>query len=217
MVSVDNGIVLLTFDDGPNDDHKTTAELLDVLKELDVKAMFSLLGENVSRYPELTRRIFDEGHIIINHGYSDKWACAMKPEEFRENLKKGYDAITAALGKPPTVKLYRPQGGFYTAEEEKIWREEGWALVPGTIRTYDAVCDKNEKERVVRQTTRKAIAEGGGIIILHDGRDSHKKIEARMSKKDGGYFNREWIPSAVKEIIINLQKSGFVFDVSESF
>ena len=58
--------ISLTFDDGPG---KSTAKILDILKDKNVKATFFLVGERVRRFPELTKRIAMEGHEIANHTF----------------------------------------------------------------------------------------------------------------------------------------------------
>src|SRR4051812_25681197 len=55
--------VALTFDDGPGD---ATPLILDTLKAAGVHATFFLCGQNVERYPELAKRIAEEGHEIGN-------------------------------------------------------------------------------------------------------------------------------------------------------
>lgn len=57
----------LTFDDGPS---TNTNDVLNILKENDIKATFFVLGKQVEIFPEITKRIYDEGHYIANHGYS---------------------------------------------------------------------------------------------------------------------------------------------------
>src|SRR5207302_8590550 len=61
-------MLALTIDDGPADPY--TAQMLDELKELNVKATFFLIGQNAERYPNLVRRIWNEGHEIGNHTYT---------------------------------------------------------------------------------------------------------------------------------------------------
>jgi peptidoglycan/xylan/chitin deacetylase (PgdA/CDA1 family) len=134
---IPDGFVVFSFDDGPNGHADTTARLLDVLLKYDVRAMFVLLGENADRHPELVRRIRDEGHLVVNHGYSDKWAVFMGAGEFTGNLQRGEEAL--ALKAEPGPRLYRPQGGLYRESQQKIWREKGYTLVPGTVRPCDAV------------------------------------------------------------------------------
>jgi len=204
--------VYFSFDDGPNAHGGTTARLLDVLKKYQIKAVFCLLGENAERCPDLVKRIYNEGHYIANHGYSDKWASKMNKEEFRNNLIKGDAAISAALGHDVQPKLYRPQGGFYKPAHEKIIKDEGYILVPGSIRAYDAVLDGTKKSKVVEQVVKKTEEQGGGIILLHDARDSHFLMEAELAKNPDGVFNRSWIPDAVEEIITILLSKGFILD-----
>jgi peptidoglycan/xylan/chitin deacetylase (PgdA/CDA1 family) len=202
--------VYLSFDDGPNGD--TTARLLDTLNKYQIKAIFCLLGENAEQYPELVKRMSDEGHYIANHGYSGKWASKMKPEQFRDNLVRGGAAISAAMGHDMHPKLYRPHGGFYNSTQEKIIRDEGYKLLLNNVRAYDAVIDGTKQSKVVREIIKKTEKQGGGIILLHDARDSHFLLEAELAKNPNGVFNRSWIPDAAEEIINALLDRGFVIN-----
>jgi peptidoglycan/xylan/chitin deacetylase (PgdA/CDA1 family) len=205
-------VVYFTFDDGPNAQSDTTARLLDVLKKHQIKAMFFLLGENAEQYPELVKRIYDEGHCIGNHGYSDRWTSRMKPDEFRDNLVRGEAAISAALGYDLYPKLYRPQGGFYNSEQENIIRDEGYTVVPFTVRAYDAVVSGIRQHKVVWDIIRKVKGQGRGIIVLHDARDSHVLMKAQLAVYPHGAFDRSWIPDAVEEIISILLDKGFIIN-----
>ncbi len=60
--------VALTFDDGPDPDW--TPRILDILRDAGVKAAFFVTGAHASQYPELVRRIADEGHEIGNHTFT---------------------------------------------------------------------------------------------------------------------------------------------------
>jgi peptidoglycan/xylan/chitin deacetylase (PgdA/CDA1 family) len=205
-------IVYFSFDDGPNANGDTTARLLDVLKKYQVKAMFCLLGENAEQHPELVKRMYDEGHYIANHGYSEKWASGMKPDQFRDNLVRGGEAISAAIGKDMHPKLYRPHGGFYTVVQEKIIRKEGYKLLPSTIRVYDAVVDGTKQSKVVNQVISKVEKQGGGFILLHDARDSYAQTSAQLAKNPNGVFNRSWIPETVDKIIPILLDKGYILN-----
>jgi len=211
-LNIPPSIVYFSFDDGPNANDDTTARLLDVLKKYQIKAVFCLLGENAERCPELVKRMYNEGHYIVNHGYSDKWASRMKPDEFRDNLIRGEKAISAALGHDMYPKLYRPQGGFYNSAQEKIINNEGYILVPSNIRVYDAVIDETKRSKVVKQVIKKVEKQRGGIILLHDARDSYIQAETQLAKAPHGVFNRSWIPDTVEEIITILLKKGFILN-----
>ncbi|MCL2343977.1 MAG: polysaccharide deacetylase family protein [Firmicutes bacterium] len=61
-------LAALTFDDGPNG--SITTKLLDALAARGVKCTFFLLGQNAKNYPDIVRRIYNEGHQIGNHTWS---------------------------------------------------------------------------------------------------------------------------------------------------
>ena len=207
--------VYFSFDDGPNTHGDTTERLLDVLKKYQIRALFFLLGENVDQYPDLVRRMYDEGHYIVNHGYSDKHAYKMSDNEFRNNLLMGEAAISQALGFEMNPKLYRPHGGYYNSRQEKICFDEGYTIVPVTVRVYDAVINAAGWRRIVNDTVNLIKMQGCGLILLHDGRDSHSLIETRLKSDPNSSFDRSFIPNAVEKIIIALQNSGFDLNGSD--
>ncbi|MCL1836855.1 MAG: polysaccharide deacetylase family protein [Treponema sp.] len=209
-IAMPPSLIIFSFDDGPNDHGDTTARLLDVLKKHGIHALFCLLGENAERSPALVRRMFDEGHCIVNHGYSEKWAGGMGEGEFRDNLIRGEAAIAAALGHDNYPRLYRPHGGLYRSVHEKIIREAGYTLVPGSIRAYDAAKTAAAREKVIGQIIKKTEKQGGGIILLHDARDSRSRMEKNLAKTPNGVFDRSWIPALTDELIPALLDRGFI-------
>jgi len=59
--------VYLTFDDGPS---YITNEILDILKEYEVKATFFVVGKKGKENEAMYRRIVNEGHTLGLHSYS---------------------------------------------------------------------------------------------------------------------------------------------------
>ncbi|MDR0624632.1 MAG: polysaccharide deacetylase family protein [Treponema sp.] len=211
---IPDGFVIFSFDDGPNAHTDTTARLLDVLRKYDIQALFVLLGENVDRYPELAGRIRDEGHLVVNHGYTDKWAAFMGAEEFTFNLLRGEETLDGNLN----LRLYRPQGGMYRKSQQKIWQEKGYTLVPATVRPCDAVKKKASREKIIKKIIDGVTKQGGGLIVLHDARDSYTRMEKYLDRDPEGEFNRSWIPEMVEELIGLLLERGYRvngFDITE--
>lgn len=105
-------IICLTFDDGPDD--LFTPDILDVLKEKNVKATFFLIGNRVEEYPEVTRRIVDEGHEIGNHTYSHPNTGKPMGQRLKEeidNMEKTlapFGVATSYLFRPPYGALSVP-------------------------------------------------------------------------------------------------------------
>ena len=61
----ENKTIYLTFDEGYEAGY--TSQILEILKENDVKATFFLTAHYVNTQPELVQQMIDEGHIIGNH------------------------------------------------------------------------------------------------------------------------------------------------------
>jgi peptidoglycan/xylan/chitin deacetylase (PgdA/CDA1 family) len=209
--------VFFSFDDGPNAYEDNTVRLLDVLKKHNVRAVFALIGENAEAYPEIVRRIYEEGHFIVNHGYSGKLNNLMRRLEFRNNLVMGGQAINNALGFELLPKYYRPHGGFYYYWQKKICIEEGYHILPGNIRVYDAVISGRNSGNIVNRIIRGVNKNRGGFLLLHDARDSHFSMEKQLTRHPDGMFNRSWIPDVVEELIELLIDRGYTIGDPHDF
>src|SRR6185312_6105811 len=62
------GLIALTFDDGP--DPRWTPAILQILKQEGVLATFFVIGKNGQAYPDLLRRMVNDGHEIGNHTFT---------------------------------------------------------------------------------------------------------------------------------------------------
>ena len=93
----------LTFDDGP--DPRFTPLLLDLLKKYDAKATFFVVGSNAERYPELIRRIHEEGHLIGIHNYVHKTNWLMRPATVR---RPSVFLPSARVPRPSALNIDRP-------------------------------------------------------------------------------------------------------------
>lgn len=59
--------ICLTFDEGYENGY--TPQILDTLKQKNVKAIFFVTYDFASQNPDLIKRMIDEGHIVGNHSY----------------------------------------------------------------------------------------------------------------------------------------------------
>ena len=60
--------------------------ILGLLDEADAKATFFTLGWIAERYPQVVRRIVDNGHELASHGYGHQRASDLTPEQFRDDI-----------------------------------------------------------------------------------------------------------------------------------
>ncbi|WP_229106572.1 polysaccharide deacetylase family protein, partial [Paenibacillus sp. 1001270B_150601_E10] len=78
--------VALTFDDVP--DKYFTVQVLNVLKQHNVKATFFAVGNRAEANPDIIKRIVSEGHILGNHSYSHANLPKLNDQRFRDEVNK---------------------------------------------------------------------------------------------------------------------------------
>src|SRR5437016_5141960 len=115
----DSRSVCLTFDDGPHPEH--TPRLLDVLRKLEVRASFFVVGREAEHYPDLVRRLADEGHVVGHHSYHHAAPAATSASQLLKEVRQTRDILTRLLGR--TSDFFRPpQGKLTLAKLWKLWR-----------------------------------------------------------------------------------------------
>jgi peptidoglycan/xylan/chitin deacetylase (PgdA/CDA1 family) len=161
--------VALTFDDGPYPEN--TPQILDLLRANGIKATFCVIGRNAHTYPDLIRRIYNEGHTFCNHSWRHDLELRNKDEgAIRDDLAATLNAIREAV---PTAQVpyFRAPGGSFDAKLVAIARSMGmtsiyWHVDP---RDWDTKTYGRGRAMVdhivsnVKQNTRP-----GSIILSHD-------------------------------------------------
>lgn len=150
--------VALTFDDGPSG--KYTQRLLDGLALRGVKATFFLCGYRMEQYPELTERIWEEGHEIGYHGFSHKPMGEMSRKTIGAELADS----KALLPEGCAPKLFRPPGGLVTDGIRQVAQVRNLALMSWSVDPKDwATEDIPSIEKAVLGRIRD-----GDVVLLHD-------------------------------------------------
>ena len=173
--------VFLTFDDGPHPE--ATSFVLSILAEQNVKATFFVLGKNVVQYPEITRKIVQEGHLVANHGYDhlDGWKTSNK--KYLEDVLKGKEASASRIFRPPYGRL----SYFQYLALKRTERIVFWDVISGDFDT--TISGKDVFYNVVKNVR------NGSIIIMHDSAKSLTNVK-----------------SSLLQIIKELKKDGYEFD-----
>lgn len=152
--------VALTFDGGPS---LTTPRLLDILKQEDLHATFFVQGKgHIAKYPEILRRISEEGHEIGNHTWNHEDLTDIDVDDARQELTRTQGAIEKITGTRPI--LMRPPEGRTNRTVAKVCQDLGLAQVlwSVTAKDYETTDSALITKRVLDQTHRD------GIILLHD-------------------------------------------------
>lgn len=153
--------IAITFDDGPNPPY--TDEILEILKQRNVKATFFLIGENVDTYPELARRIVLEGHEVGNHTYTHPDLLFHRKNTILDEINLTQAAITRATG--VTANIFRPPYGFRDMRVLRAAKKSSLKVIEWSDMSFDWRSPGVEK--VEKRTINHL--RGGDIILLHDG------------------------------------------------
>ena len=191
--------IAITFDDGPSE--IWTPKILDELKKAEVKATFFMIGAHVQKFPQIARRVAQEGHTIGNHGYAHSVLFYYTDEELEEEIKYTEMVIKEITGY--TTKLFRPPKAWISSSEKKKVKSIGYETVLWSINSKDWVPFSHKN--IVQFISQKA--GDGDIVLFHD--------SGGVLKAEGG--NRLQTVLTIPPLIKNLREKGFEFDALEEF
>ncbi len=155
-----NGI-LLSFDDGP--DPELSLEVLDILDEKKVKALFFVIGEKVSLNPGILKEIVNRGHSVGIHTFSHSTFFGFySAKKVTDEIKKTGDVIFQATG--ISAQYFRPPFGITNPQIASAVDETGLKVVGWSVRSFDT---KIRKGREILKKTLKKL-KGGDIVLFHD-------------------------------------------------
>lgn len=157
-IAIPAATIHLTFDDGPHP--VFTPQILDILAYYDARATFFVTGVGAQSFPELIRRMVNEGHTLANHTWNHDTLAGLSEEEFEETIIR----TQQLLGEHATSCLRPPN---YSIDEHTAERAArlGLRLIMGTVRTSDWMLPGAG----VIAGRIYAGAEPNAVIVLHDG------------------------------------------------
>jgi peptidoglycan/xylan/chitin deacetylase (PgdA/CDA1 family) len=160
--SVPAGNLVLTFDDGPNEEY--TPLVLDVLKKHNVKAHFFVIGKQCAMQKDLLKRIVEEGHQLGNHSFSHARNLGFTPtKKIVEDLKKTNTIIEEVSGEVPVY--FRPPFGVTSPSISKAIKRTGMVSMGWTLRSLDTVAKSSQE---LLESLKKKTTTNGQIVLLHD-------------------------------------------------
>lgn len=161
----------LTFDDGPSKENTNT--VLDILKERNIKATFFVIGESVRRYPEVAKRIVEEGHTIAihcnNHDYNQIYQSV---ESYLEDFQAAYDAIYEITG--VEAKIFRFPGGSVNSYNKQVYKEiieemtsRGYIYFDWNASLQDATKNRNP-QKLIENAVSTTHGRSKVVMLAHD-------------------------------------------------
>lgn len=176
--------VYLTFDEGYEAGY--TAQILDVLKENEVKATFFITAHYVNTRPELVKRMIDEGHIVGNHTVNHKSMPDLTEEQIKEEVMNLHSAIYEKFGYE--MKYIRPPMGEFSERTLTILKNLGYTTVMWSF-AYDDWDENNQGREAYAKEKILGNIHNGAIILLHGNSKDNANIldECIKEIKNQGY------------------------------
>ncbi|MBQ7172782.1 MAG: polysaccharide deacetylase family protein [Clostridia bacterium] len=178
-------VIYLTFDAGY--ENGNVEKVLDVLKENGVPGAFFILGNLITRNPELVKRMADEGHTVCNHTVHHRNMAKKSGEELLSELHELEELYQNATGKELT-KFYRPPEGRFSKSNLETLKQNGYK----TIFWSFAYPDWDNARQVDPERAKEMIlanAHPGEVMLLHPTSDTNAKIlnDVIRKLKEAGY------------------------------
>ena len=173
-----DGVVYLTFDDGPVSG--ITPQILDILKEYDVKATFFMLGSYAKKEPELTKRVYDEGHTVATHSHTHQKSMFNSLAQFKSEIEQSVATLEEITGNQ--VKYFRIPYGTKIGQAYKDYlAEKGLTIVKWNCESYDSRVNTKTPEQILEGVKNTKPAKGDVIVIMHDTYGKQKTVDALAS------------------------------------
>jgi len=174
MYYVNDGmdVSALTVDDGPSPVY--TPQVLKILEKYDIKAAFSMVGENVTYYPSVAREVADAGHTIVNHTWNHANLMSMKRSKLPGEVDRATDAIHSATGQRPG--MFRAPYGAWSPTLLDYCASENLAPLDWSVDPQDwARPGVSKIVKTIMGTTKT-----GSIILEHDGGGDRSETVAAL-------------------------------------
>ena len=94
--------------------------ILSLLNDTNQPATFFCLGWIAEKYPQVIRKIIENGHHIATHSYTHQLAYNQSENQFRDDLWKSIDILQQVSGKK--IDTYRAPG--FSITKKNLWAFE---------------------------------------------------------------------------------------------
>ncbi len=174
--------IYLTFDDGPHPKH--TSFVLDELKKYNAKATFFCIGNNVRLYPDVYKRIIDEGHSVGNHTFNHLKGRKTNDTVYINDIADAAKYIDSNLFRPPFGSVKKFQARLLQTMT-KPYKIIMWTVLSGD---FD---NNNTKETCLENVLFKT--NNGDIVVFHDSEKAAEKMRYALPAFLNKFTNKGYL------------------------
>lgn len=165
-ITLRQGEIILTFDDGPRPGR--TDVILDALDLYGVKGTFLMVGRMADAHPGTARKVALRGHTIGTHTYDHTNLSGVSQDEAMVEIRRGQAAVSRALA--PIGEAPAPIFRFPYLAQTSILRAsllDDQAIVLGVdIDSKDYYA--STPDEVMTRTLDRINRRGRGVVLFHD-------------------------------------------------
>lgn len=165
-----NGVIYLTFDDGPS---YLTKEILDILDETNVKATFFVTSAN-----EYTKRAYNNGHTIGLHTYTHNYSYVYaNSENYFSDLNNISNNVYDVIGVRPKIIRF-PGGSSNTVSRNynsgimsyltKEVINRGYVYFDWNVDSNDAGSDIHNSNQIYYNVINNLSYSKANVVLMHD-------------------------------------------------
>ncbi|WP_077601208.1 polysaccharide deacetylase family protein [Oceanobacillus sojae] len=157
-------------------------EMLQILKDNQVKATFFIEGKWAQNNASLVKMIEEEGHLIGNHAYNHPDMAMLEKNDAYTQIEETNQILKTITGKQP--KWFAPPSGSYKDETVETAAELEMETILWTVDTIDW---KNPSVSVVVNRIQNNV-HPGAMILMHPTQASTGALEQMITGiKEKGY------------------------------
>ncbi len=172
FIGPDNNCIYLTFDcgyeytykDSNGKDVRVTEQILDVLKQKNVKAVFFVTMYYCKQSPDLVQRMVNEGHAVGNHSNNHPVMPTLSIDDMVYEVMSLHDYVQENFGY--TMHLFRPPEGAYSTRSLAVLQSLGYKTVDWSFAHADWD-PANQPSVADGMKTALGRVHSGAIYLLH--------------------------------------------------
>lgn len=188
-----DNVIYLTFDCGYENGY--TAEILDTLKEQNVKAVFFVTQTYIRDNPELVIRMKEEGHMVGNHTITHPSLPGMSIEDQKAEIQGCAEYMKEATGYDMDPYI-RPPKGEYSERTLQLCEDLGYCTIFWSMAYLDYEVNNQPTPEYVLQHFDK-YCHPGAMPLLHNVSSANTQ--------------------ALPQLITNLREAGYRFGTIDEF
>jgi len=174
-IDTETNDISLTFDCAWGADDMP--QILDTLKANNIKATFFVLGEWAEKFPDIIKRMSEEGHDVSNHSDTHPHIASLSYDNIKKEITSANNKIENLTRKKND--LFRAPYGEYNDNVISAADELGFYTIQWDVDSLDW---KNlGKENILNRVLTKT--KNGSIILMHNGTQDTANVLDEMIKK----------------------------------